>query len=144
MSNDVLVKEGVVILASELDFLTSRSGGAGGQHVNKTNTKVSVRWHVASTKAISGDDLVRVLAKLAHRLTNDGYLLIHCESSRSQTQNKEKVLQMLAEVVRNALYLPKKRKATKVSAATKASRTDSKVRRSKLKKLRNKKVYEFD
>lgn len=139
MSNDVFVQNGIIIPEHELEISTSRSGGAGGQHVNKTETRVSIRWNVKTTNALDEQQKNRALLNLQNKLTAEGDLIIHNSSSRSQQQNKENALHQLAQEIRKALYVPKKRMKTKVSKAKKEARLENKKRHSQVKKLRRSK-----
>ncbi|MFI5333012.1 MAG: alternative ribosome rescue aminoacyl-tRNA hydrolase ArfB [Candidatus Babeliales bacterium] len=141
MSKDVFVRHDVVIPSHELDISTSRSGGAGGQHVNKTDTRITVRWNVRTTRALTDEQKERVLQKLANRLTNDGELIIHNSASRSQQQNREHALEQLAQEIRQALHVPKKRMKTRIAKHTKEARLEKKTQRSELKKSRSKKIF---
>jgi len=138
MKDDVPIKNSIVIPANELEITASRSGGAGGQHVNKADTRITVRWNVKNTHALNEEQKKQVLEKLQSRLTSDGDLIIHHSTSRSQQQNKKNALKILAQEVRNALYIPKKRIATKVSKALKEARLHAKSHRSFIKKMRSK------
>jgi ribosome-associated protein len=142
MKNDVPVKNGIVIPGYELEITTSRAGGPGGQHVNKTDTRITVRWNVKNTSALSEEQKERVMQNLQARLTSDGDLIIHNSASRSQQQNRENALEQLAIAVRKGLYVPKKRMATRVSKAAKEARLQSKTARSTIKKMRSKKNYD--
>lgn len=142
MSNDIVIKHDITIPSHELDITTSRSGGAGGQHVNKTATRITVRWNVRSTRALSDEQKERVLNKLAHKLTNEGELIVHNSASRSQQQNREQALAQLAHEVRQALHVPKKRMKTRVAHHVKEKRLEKKSERSELKKTRSKKFYD--
>lgn len=137
MKNDIYIKNGITIPEHELEITASRSGGAGGQHVNKTDTKIMVRWNVKTTNALNEEQKERVLQKLLNRLTSDGDIIIHNSTTRSQQQNKKLALEQLAHEIRNALYIPKKRIATGVSKAKKEARKRAKKFRSKIKKLRS-------
>ncbi len=139
MESDLPIKNGIVIPSHELEITASRAGGPGGQHVNKTSTKITIRWNVANTSALSNEQKLRVLEKLQHRLTVEGDLIIHSSVERSQQQNKETALKRLAEEIRRALQVPKKRTATKISKAAKAKRFKAKIKRSLIKKMRSKK-----
>ncbi len=139
MKEDIPVQHGVIIPGHELEITASRSGGPGGQHVNKTSSRITLRWNVQETTALSDAQKERVLAKLAHEITKDGDLLIHHSSSRSQHQNKEHARQRLAEKIRNALKVAKKRKKTHVPKGVKESRLQHKKQRSALKKQRREK-----
>ncbi len=142
MSNDLFVKNGISIPMRELEVTTSRSGGPGGQHVNKTDTRITVRWNVKMTSALNEEQKERVLQNLQTRLTGDGDLIVHNSESRSQQQNKQMALIQLAQDVRKALHVPKKRMATRVSRSVKEARVDEKTHRGSIKKMRNKKNYD--
>lgn len=142
MSGHIPVKNGVSIPESELEITTSRAGGPGGQHVNKTDSRITVRWNVKNSAALNDLQKERVLQNLQSRLTAEGDLIIHHSSSRSQVQNKKLALEQLAKEVRKGLHIPKKRIATKVTKSAKEKRLQNKTARSHLKKLRSTKHHE--
>ncbi len=139
---DVPVKNGIVIPDHEIEIATSRAGGPGGQHVNRTDTRITVRWNVHKTQALNDTQKQRVLQNLQSKLTTEGDLIIHDSSSRSQQQNKENALRRLAIEISKALYVPKKRMATRVPKAAKESRIESKRKHGALKKMRRKDYYQ--
>lgn len=140
MKNDLLIKNGISIPDHELEITASRAGGPGGQHVNKTNSRISVRWNVKNTSALTDEQKERVLQKLHVQLTTEGDLIVHNSASRSQEQNKRSALMRLVQEVRNALTIPKKRMKTRVSRGAKEARLQAKTWRSNIKKLRSKKL----
>jgi ribosome-associated protein len=142
MKDDLPIKGNIVIQSHELEVTSSRSGGPGGQHVNKTDSRITVRWNVQNTSALNDEQKKWILQKLASQLTGDGDLIVHASESRSQPQNKVAAFARLAAVVRNALVVPKKRMATRVPKKAKEVRLESKARRSTIKKIRSKKYHE--
>lgn len=120
----------------ELIARATRSSGAGGQHVNKTSSRIQLSWNVATSAALDDAQRERLLHKLSSRLTADGTLTVSVSDTRSQHRNREIAEERLEEVVRAALVVPKKRKPTKPSRAAKERRLDEKKIRSQKKKNR--------
>ncbi len=143
MKKELFIKHNLIVPENELEFSTSRSGGPGGQHVNKTDTRVTVRWNVKTSSALTEEQKTRILEKLSSKITIDGDLIVHNSSSRSQQQNKKNALATLTQDIKNALHVPKKRIPTTVSKALKEARLHKKVHRSTVKKMR-KKPLSFD
>ena len=140
MKNDLFIKNGITIPEQELEITTSRSGGAGGQHVNKTDTRITIRWNVNTTTALTDEQKNYLLERLQTRITSEGDLIVHNSESRSQLQNKKNALNNLAATIRNGLAVQKKRVATKVPKALKEARLKSKSHRSKIKQMRSKSI----
>lgn len=142
MKHDLYIKNGITIPAHELEIATSRAGGPGGQHVNRTDTRVTVRWNVANTSVLTPEQQSRVLQNLQSRLTTEGDLLVSNSASRSQQQNKESAFAQLAQEISKALYVPKVRMKTRVSREAKEKRLREKSRRGDIKKMRSHKLYD--
>ncbi|SIT88450.1 alternative ribosome rescue aminoacyl-tRNA hydrolase ArfB [Pontibacter indicus] len=121
----------------ELSFQASRSGGAGGQNVNKVASKVELRFHVAESQLLSEEEKALVQEKLGSRINGEGYLQVVCQAERSQLQNKEQCIERFYELLRQALTRQKKRKATKPTRASVRKRLESKRRQSDKKASRN-------
>ena len=138
MKNGLSIKNGIIIPENELEISTSRSGGPGGQHVNKTNTRITLRWNVKTSQALTEEQRQRVLQNMQALLTLDGDLIIHNSEGRSQIQNKKAALEQLAQKIRKALFVPKKRKPTRISKSTKEAYLKIKAHKSEIKKLRGK------
>src|SRR5205814_6804848 len=127
----------------ELDILLTRSTGAGGQHVNKTSWRVEIVCNVLEPRALDDAQRSRLREKLASRLTSDGSIRVVASDMRSQSRNRELAEERLADLVRRALIIPKKRRATKPSRAAKEARLESKKRHSTKKVERGKKSFEY-
>ncbi len=136
MARDLDVLPGVVIPGRELEEAASRAGGPGGQHVNKASTRVTLRWNAAESAALGPVRRARLLARLRSRLTNRGELIVHASRHRSRARNRELARERLAELVREALALPRARRATRPGVAAAARRLVAQQRRSALKRGR--------
>ncbi|MBD1397302.1 aminoacyl-tRNA hydrolase [Pontibacter sp. JH31] len=112
----------------ELSFQASRSGGAGGQNVNKVASKVELRFQVSESELLTDDEKLLVLEKLANRINSEGYLQVICQTERSQLRNKDLCIDRFYELLRQALTRQKKRNATKPTRASVKRRLESKKR----------------
>jgi len=126
-------------LQKEITYKTSRSGGKGGQNVNKVSSKVELLFSVDNSALFSDEEKALINEKIQSRLNKDGLVQIICDEERSQYLNKEKAIERLVVLLTKALHKPKIRKATKVSKASKAARLDSKKINSAKKENRKKK-----
>ena len=128
-------------LTPEITYRAVRGSGPGGQHVNKTSTKVELRWHLMDSPSFSESEKMRLTAKLAARLTTDGELVLSDHSTRSQSRNREIVTARFYELLQLALKPQKRRRKTKPTNASKRKRLDGKKRRGEVKKSRGRVDY---
>lgn len=125
-------------LTSEFTFKTSRSSGPGGQHVNKTDSRVELRFNPQKSELLSDDQKVILLQKLSSQLTSDGDLIVVCQQERSQYKNKALAIEKLYELLHKALRPVKKRKTTKPTRASIQKRMELKKQTAEKKKRRGK------
>jgi ribosome-associated protein len=126
----------VIDFSSEIFYRTARSGGKGGQNVNKVETMVEALWEVAGSKYFTDEEKARILQKLATKLNKEGCLHTRSSETRSQLENKEIATSKLLVLVRKSLEKPKPRKATRPSKAVRERRLDSKKMDGMKKELR--------
>jgi ribosome-associated protein len=136
VSDALEIREGVAIPRDELSIRASRSGGAGGQHVNTSSTRIELLWNIAQTRAIPDDVREGVLQRLRSRTNADGFIRIVSSEHRSQLRNREAAEERLAKLVRAALTVPRTRRKTAPTRASKEARLKSKKRRAEIKKRR--------
>lgn len=127
-------------LTTEFVFKTSRSGGKGGQHVNKVSTKVELSFSIAESQLLTEHQRGLLLERLAGRLTKEGLLLITAQSERSQPGNKRKAEKCYA-LLAAQLVERKNRKPTRLPKAVKEKRLLSKRKQAEIKKLRSEKEF---
>lgn len=130
------VNDSLAIPRSELRTRASRSGGPGGQHVNTSSSRIEVEWNVRTSVVLDESQRARLLEKLATRIDGEGDLRVVASDSRSQTQNRRRAEERLAELVRAALVIPKARRKTKPTRASKEARLGDKKRRADTKRHR--------
>lgn len=124
-------------LNKEVRFKSSRSSGAGGQHVNKVSTRVELLFEVAASSVLSESEKSLIQLRLKNRISNEGILKLACDETRSQAKNKEIVFERFVGLVEDALKPVKKRKATKPSKSSIEKRLKNKKTQSKKKEARN-------
>ncbi len=134
--SDLRVQPGLVIPAAELRESASRSGGPGGQHVNKTSTRVTLRWNLDDSDCVTAAQRTRLRRRLGSRLTQSGDVVVHARRHRSQARNRVLARERLAELLREALAPRRPRVPTRPTRASKERRLEAKRRRSTLKRLR--------
>ena len=134
--NQLSITPTLSIPRSELQYRATRAGGPGGQHVNTSSTRIELLWDLASSRAINDDQRERLRTRLTARLDADGMVRVVASDRRSQQQNKKAAEERLASLVRHALHVPKKRRATKPTKAAKEKRLANKKKHSDLKRQR--------
>ncbi len=122
----------------EFEFITSRSSGAGGQHVNKTESKVELRFDINSSEILSNDEKFLLKGKLAHKINKEGILQIVTQEERSQVRNKKICIDKFFLLIETALTKQKKRKKTKPSFSSIFKRLERKKKQSEKKERRKK------
>lgn len=133
----VQINEQLDIPEAELTFTASRSGGPGGQNVNKVNTRVMLWFDVAGSPSLSADQKEMLLSRLGNRVTREGVLQIVSQQHRTQPANREAALERFVELLQSALKRPKTRRKTRVPFGAKQRRLEIKRRRSDIKRMRS-------
>lgn len=133
---DLRVNERVVIPSEELHETASRSSGPGGQHVNRRNTRVTLRWNLRESNALEPEQRTRVARRLAARLTRRHHLVVHASRHRSRARNRELARERLAQLLREALLQRRTRVATSPSRSSRQRALDAKRRHGALKRRR--------
>ncbi len=125
---------------NEIEVTATRSSGAGGQHVNKTNSAVQLRFSISASLVLSAVQKEKILRRLAHKLVQGDEILVRSEEERDQKRNKETAFENLNKLIASALIEPKKRVATKPKRSSVQKRLTTKKNRGEIKKNRSEKI----
>jgi len=125
-------------IIKELSFKAIRSSGAGGQHVNKTSSKIELTFDLQNSLSLTESEKLLLKDKLSSKLTKENVLILFCEETRSQHKNKELAIKRFLSLLKTNLTRKKKRKPTKPSRASLKRKAESKQRNSVKKGLRKK------
>ena len=133
---DLFITPRLTIPADELTEAFARSGGSGGQNVNKVSSKVDLRWCLRTSRAVTVEDRAWLLTRLGPRLTTAGEVQITSQLTRDQLQNRSDAADKLVALLRDALFRPTPRRATKPSRGSKERRITAKKQRGEIKRGR--------
>ncbi len=135
-TRDLEIRHSLTIPGGEISEAASRAGGPGGQHVNKTSTRVTLRWNVRDSATLSPAQRALLLERLGPRLTRSGSLVVHAAGTRSRGKNREAARERLAELVRDALRVSRRRVPTRPSKGARERRLTEKKQRGATKQQR--------
>ena len=130
------------LMIKELKFKAVRSGGAGGQHVNKVSSKIELTFDLGNSESFTEEEKALLIQKLKSKLTKDNVLLLQCDESRSQHKNKEIAIDRFLNIISGGLIIQKPRKETRPSKSSIVKRLEKKKKQAFKKVLRNKTNFE--
>jgi len=134
------ISKDLTINESELEFTFSRSGGPGGQNVNKVSSRVTLLFDVANSPSLSDSQRQRLMTKLRTRINSEGVLRVICQKYRNQSANREEAINRFADLLRLAVKRKTPRKKTKIPLAAVEKRIEEKKHRSQIKQKRTRKI----
>ena len=140
----ITITKQLAISSDEVVITASRSGGPGGQNVNKVNTRVTLHFPVWSSKSLTNSQKVRIASRLKSRITKEGIFYLHAQGTRSQAANRGLLIDRFSSLLREALKQPKPRKKTRVARSVIEQRLKQKKERSQLKKVRRQPSHRDD
>ena len=135
--DDLIIDDSLTIPSSEISFEASRSSGPGGQHVNKSSTKVTILFDIDASSVLADAQRVRIREKLASKLSGGSVLRVSSQRTRSQLTNRDDAMEKLAKLIRAALVEQNPRRKTRPSRATKERRLEEKRKKSEIKQTRS-------
>ena len=138
----IVITDSLSIPRSELEVKASRASGPGGQHVNKTSSRVEISWNVAQSSALTDEQRAILTSRLASRISDDGSIRVVASDTRSQLRNRQTAEKRLADTIARGLIVPKKRKRTKRPRAADEARLSEKKKHSEKKRERQRRVAE--
>ena len=138
----IVINEALLIPETELTFTASRSGGPGGQNVNKVSSRVTLTFDVKASPSLSDDQRRRISERLKTRINKDGVLRVVSQRTRSQELNREDAVTLFAELLRRALVVEKKRVKTRVPRAAHDRRLEEKKKRTVVKSERSRRDWD--
>jgi ribosome-associated protein len=124
------------LLLKELTFKFARSGGAGGQHVNKVSSKVLLQWHILESMCLNEDEKTLISSVLSNRINKESVFQLECDTDRSQLKNKELAIERFFHIIQTALTPTKARKKTKIPYRKVLDRLDRKAKQAEKKNNR--------